>query len=210
MKPQQRTPFDAPFMVLLWALTFVVAEGLAVQVGGQVASWVFGGHRPVFGAIGTGTVVFGRLVHHLGDPKLAWSPADRPSLPGPVAMWASLLVTQLVLVGLVVVTVRLVRHFGSIGKPTRRSGESQSGPRRAAHGSPGGRAPHRRPLREGRRIWARATGPRDRRRHRRPAVRQVRGLHPRRRRAPGRQRRGVRDPGRAPAQGSGGGDRHPP
>ena len=116
MKPQQRTPFDAPFMVLLWALTFVVVEGLAVQVGGQVASWVFGGHRPVFGAIGTGTVVFGRLVHHLGDPELAWSPADRPSLPGPVAMWASLLVTQLVLVGLVVVTVRLVRRLRGIGQ----------------------------------------------------------------------------------------------
>ena len=116
----------APFIALLWALTFVVAEGFAIQVGGQMASWAFGGHRPVFGAIGAGTVVFGRLLHHLADPELAWSPADRPSLPGPVAMWATLLVTQLVLVGLVVLTVGLVRHFGVLGKPARRSGESQS------------------------------------------------------------------------------------
>ena len=64
-------------------------------------------------------------MHHLGDPELAWSPADRPSLPGPVAMWASLLVTQLVLVGLVVVTVRLVRSL-------RVSGKRHGGPARAS------------------------------------------------------------------------------
>jgi type IV secretion system protein VirD4 len=126
MKAQQRTPFDAPFMVLLWVLTFVVVEGLAVQAGGQVASWVFGGHRPVFGTIGTGTVVFGQLLHHLGDPELAWSPAERPSLPGPAAMWASLLVTQLVLVGLVVAIVALVRHFRGA------SGSRHGGPARAS------------------------------------------------------------------------------
>ena len=126
MKPQQRTPFEGPFIALLCALTFVVVEGIAIQVGGQMASWVFGGHRPVFGAIGAGTVVFGRLVHHLANPKLAWSPADRPSLPGPVAMSATLLVTQLVLVGLVVLTVALVRHLRGA------SGSQHGGPARAS------------------------------------------------------------------------------
>jgi type IV secretory pathway TraG/TraD family ATPase VirD4 len=98
-------------MGLLWALTFVVGEGLAIQAGGQVASWVFGGHRSVFGGVGAGTSIFGSLVHHLADPNLAWSRVDRASLPGPVAMWISLLLTQLVFVGLVVVIVALVRHL---------------------------------------------------------------------------------------------------
>jgi type IV secretory pathway TraG/TraD family ATPase VirD4 len=101
-------------MVLLWALTFVVAEGIAVQTGGQVASWVFGGHRTVFKGVGAGTGIFGRLLHHLADPALAWSPLDRASLPGPVALWASLLVTQLVLIGLVVAIIALVRRFGAL------------------------------------------------------------------------------------------------
>ena len=47
-------------MVLLWALTFVVLEGLTVQAGGQVASWAFGQHRVVFGPIGAGASIFGR------------------------------------------------------------------------------------------------------------------------------------------------------
>jgi type IV secretory pathway TraG/TraD family ATPase VirD4 len=111
MKPQHETPFEGPFMVLLCALTFVVAEGLAVQVGSQVASLVFGGHRLVPGGVGAGTGIFLRLWRHPADPALAWSPVDRASLPGPVAMWASLLVTQLVLVGLVIVTIVLVRHL---------------------------------------------------------------------------------------------------
>ena len=59
MKPQQRTPFEGPFMVLLWALTFVVLEGLTVQAGGQVASWAFGEHRVVFGPIGAGASISG-------------------------------------------------------------------------------------------------------------------------------------------------------
>jgi type IV secretory pathway TraG/TraD family ATPase VirD4 len=97
--------------MLLWALTFVVLEGVAIQAGGQVASWIFGGHRLVFGPIGAGAAMFGRLVHHLADPALAWSQGDRASLPGPVALWASLFVTHLVVVGFVVVAVHVVRRL---------------------------------------------------------------------------------------------------
>ena len=111
MKPQQGTPFEGPFMVLLWALTCVVVEGLAVQAGGEVASLAFGGHRLGPPGVGAGTGILLRLFRHLANPKMAWSRPDRASLPGPVAMWASLLVTQLVLVGLVIVTIALVRHF---------------------------------------------------------------------------------------------------
>lgn len=98
-------------MVFLYALTFVILEGLALQAGGQVASWVFGGHRLVFGPVGAGAGIFGRLVHHLGHPALAWDPPYRGSMPGPVAFWASLVVAHLFVVALVVAVVRLVRQF---------------------------------------------------------------------------------------------------
>ncbi len=118
MKPQQRTPFESPFMALLCALTFVVLEGIAIQAGGQAASWAFGQHRVVFGPIGAGASIFGRLVHHLGNPGLAWSPNFQSSLPGPMALWASLFVTHLVVVVLAVVAVRVVRHLvGTTGSP---------------------------------------------------------------------------------------------
>lgn len=121
-----RTPFESPFMLVLWALTFVVVEGIAIQAGGQVASWVFGGHRVVFGPIGSGAGVFGRLVHHLGDPRAAWTLPARTALPGPAALWASLLVTHLVVLGLVLVVVRVSRHLGgtirgSSGAPAKSS-----------------------------------------------------------------------------------------
>ena len=126
MKPQQQTPFEGPFMVLLCALTFVVVEGMAVQVGGQVASLVFGGHRLVPGGVGAGTGIFLRLWHHPADPALAWSPSARTSLPGPVALWASLLVVQLVVVGLVIVIIRIVRHLWAA------SGTTHGGPAKAS------------------------------------------------------------------------------
>jgi type IV secretion system protein VirD4 len=126
MKPQQQTPFEGPFMVLLCALTFVVVEGIAVQVGGQVASLVFGGHRLVPGRVGAGTGILLRLWQHPADPALAWTPVARTSLPGPVALWASLLVAQLVVVGLVIVTIRIVRHLRTA------SGTTHGGPTKAS------------------------------------------------------------------------------
>ncbi len=126
MRPQQQTPFEGPFMLLLCALTLVVAEGLAVQAGGQVASLLFGGHHFIPGGVGAGTGIFLRLWRHPADPALAWSPVDRPSLPGPLAMWASLLVTQLVLVGLVVLAFHLVRHVQGA------AGNQHGGPAKAS------------------------------------------------------------------------------
>ena len=70
-------------MVLLWALTFVVAEGIAIQAGGQVASWAFGEHRIVFGPIGAGAGIFGRLCIIWAIPGLAWSPISERRCPDP-------------------------------------------------------------------------------------------------------------------------------
>ena len=125
MKPQRQTPFNGTFMVLLAGLGVVVTEGVAVDVAGQVASMVFGEHRIVPGGVGAGAGIFLRLPGHLADPGLAWSPADRVLLPGPVAMWAALIATQLVVVGLVVLSLRLVRLARGA------TGNQQGGPMKA-------------------------------------------------------------------------------
>ena len=109
MKPQRQTPFEGSFMVLLGCLGVVLAEGIAVDLAGQLAALVFGGHRLIPGGVGAGAGVFLRLPHHLADPRMAWSPVDRVLLPGPLALWTALVATQLLLVGLVVVSFRLVR-----------------------------------------------------------------------------------------------------
>jgi type IV secretory pathway TraG/TraD family ATPase VirD4 len=109
MKPQRQTPFDGSFMVLLAGLGVVLAEGIAVDLAGQLAALVFGGHRLVPGGIGAGAGIFLRLPHHLADPRLAWSPASRALLPGPLPLWTTLVVAQVVLAGLVFLVFRLVR-----------------------------------------------------------------------------------------------------
>ena len=109
MKPQRQTPFEGSFMVLLGCLGVVLAEGIAVDLAGQLAALVFGGHRLIPGGVGAGAGVFLRLPHHLADPRMAWNPVDRVLLPGPLALWTALVATQLLLVGLVVVSFRLVR-----------------------------------------------------------------------------------------------------
>ena len=76
------------------------------------------------GRAGTGILL--RLWQHPADPALAWTPVARTSLPGPVALWASLLVTQLVVVGLVIVTIRIVRHLRTA------SGTTHGGPTKAS------------------------------------------------------------------------------
>jgi type IV secretory pathway TraG/TraD family ATPase VirD4 len=107
MNGSEQTPFEGPFMVFLCGLVIVVAEGVAVDLSGQVASLVFGGHRLVPGGAGAG--IFLRLWGHLADPRLAWSPTARVLLPGPPYMWVTLVITQLVLLSLAVVAIRLVR-----------------------------------------------------------------------------------------------------
>ncbi|MGD0255934.1 MAG: type IV secretory system conjugative DNA transfer family protein [Acidimicrobiales bacterium] len=109
MSGRGQTPFEGPFMVFLCGLAIVIAEGVAVDLSGQVASLVFGGHRLVPGGVGAGAGIFLRVWGHLADPRLAWSPTARVLLPGPPYMWVTLVGTQLLLLGLAVVAFRLVR-----------------------------------------------------------------------------------------------------
>src|SRR5664280_3027456 len=100
-------PFDGTFVAFLAVVGFVIGEGLATDLAGQLASLAFGSHHVVPGGVGTGATVFLRLWGHLGDPKLAWVPRARVLLPGPVAMWAALAATELLFVAVTVVSVRL-------------------------------------------------------------------------------------------------------
>ncbi len=113
-----RGPFDGTFVAFLAVVGFVIGEGLATDLAGQLASLAFGSHHVVPGGVGTGASVFLRLWGPLGDPKLAWAPTARVLLPGPAAMWTALGATELLLVAASVVAFRLFRRAqGSFGSP---------------------------------------------------------------------------------------------
>ena len=104
-------------MAFLAVVGFVIGEGLATDLAGQLASLAFGSHHVVPGGVGAGANVFLRLWSHLGDPKLAWAPTAG-LLPGPAAMWTALAATELLFVATAVVAFRLVRRAqGSFGGP---------------------------------------------------------------------------------------------
>jgi type IV secretion system protein VirD4 len=107
---QSQTPFDGTFLVFLVVIGFVIGEGVTTDLAGQLASLAFGAHHMVPGGIGSGATAFLHLWSHPGDPKLAWGPRARTLLPGPVAMWTALVVTELLLLAAAMVVVRLVRR----------------------------------------------------------------------------------------------------
>ena len=111
MNPQRRTPFGGPFTIFLASIGAVAAEGVMIDLAGQAASFVFGGHRTIPGGLGAGVGVLLRLPHHLTDPRQAWSEAGRRWLPGPIALWAVILAAQLLLAGLVVLAPRMLRRM---------------------------------------------------------------------------------------------------
>ncbi len=110
---QSRSPFDGTFVVFLALVGFVIGEGIAMDLSGQLSSLVFGGHHVVPGGPGTGTTVFLRLWSHLGDPRLAWNPKARVLLPGPVPMWVVLAAVEVLLAIVAVLTFRIVRWLRS-------------------------------------------------------------------------------------------------
>ena len=115
---QSQTPFDGTFLVFLVVIGFVIGEGVATDLAGQLASFAFGAHHVVPGGIGAGATAFLHLWSHPGDPRLAWGPRARAFLPGPVAMWTALVLTELLLVATAIVAFRLVRRVQrSLGGP---------------------------------------------------------------------------------------------
>ena len=126
---QSQTPFDGTFLVFLVVIVFVIGEGVATDLAGQLASFAFGAHHVVPGGIGAGDTAFLHLWSHPGDPRLAWGPRARALLPGPVAMWTALAVTELLLVAAAIVALRLVRRvqtsFGGPGGGTTKVGRAE-------------------------------------------------------------------------------------
>ena len=111
MKPQRRSPIDGTFTVVLAGIGVVLAEGVMIELAGQAAAFAFGTHRTLPGGLGAGVGVLLRLPHHLSDPRQAWSEPAREWLPGPVALWAVILGAQLLLAGIVALTLRLLRRI---------------------------------------------------------------------------------------------------
>jgi type IV secretion system protein VirD4 len=83
----------------------LLAAGLLVWTVGQVAAVLFGAHHPLPLPAEDMAAVLWNLPSHLDDPAQAWPPSVRGMLPGPVGMYAALVLTvwgPVLLVGLLV------------------------------------------------------------------------------------------------------------
>jgi type IV secretion system protein VirD4 len=86
----------------------LLAAGLLAWTVGQVAAVLFGGHHPLPMPAEDMAGVLWNLPGHVDDPAQAWPPTVRGMLPGPVGMYAALVLTvwgPVLLVGL------LIRRF---------------------------------------------------------------------------------------------------
>src|SRR6266545_8315469 len=76
---------------LLWlALGAALAATVLVWLVGQVAAVLFGAHHWLSVSLAEVAKVPFHLAKHPGDPKLAWPASVRGMLPGPVGMYAAL------------------------------------------------------------------------------------------------------------------------
>src|SRR6266508_3718981 len=99
---------EATDRLLLVAVAAVLAVTVLLWLVGQVAAVLFGAHHWLKLSMADAAAVPFRVVHHPGDPALAWPPQVDGQLPGPVGMYAALaLVLPSGLVGLAG-----VRRFG--------------------------------------------------------------------------------------------------
>jgi type IV secretion system protein VirD4 len=102
----RRQPYAAyPATDAVWLTigAVLLAAGLLVWTVGQVAAVLFGAHHPLPLPAEDMAGVLWRLPSHLDDPAQAWPPSVRRMLPGPVGMYAALVLTvwgPVLLVGL--------------------------------------------------------------------------------------------------------------
>jgi type IV secretion system protein VirD4 len=109
-------------MLLLTAGALLLAGSGLLWVVGQVAAILFGAHQHLELRLDD---LFGVLLHlpgHYHDPKQAWPPHARRLLPGPVGMYAALLLTvsvPVLLVGWVIGRWRLPARRGRVPRRQR-------------------------------------------------------------------------------------------
>src|SRR5262245_49863173 len=108
--PEVQAPSEASDKLLMVAVLAALGVTMLVWLVGQVAAVLFGAHHWLHTSLGEMASVPLDLIHHPGDPKLAWPARLRGQLPGPVGMYAALvLVLSLPVVGFGLVASN---HFG--------------------------------------------------------------------------------------------------
>jgi type IV secretion system protein VirD4 len=104
----RRPPYaDHPATDAVWLAigAVLLAAGLLVWTVGQVAAVLFGAHHPLPLPAEEMAGVLWNLPSHLDDPAQAWPRSVRGMLPGPVGMYAALVLTvwgPVLLVGLLI------------------------------------------------------------------------------------------------------------
>jgi hypothetical protein len=102
--PEVRPPDEATDKLLMAVILAALGLTVLLWVVGQVAAALFGTHHWLHTSLGEMASVPLHLIHHTGDPKLAWPARLRGQLPGPVGMYTALvlvLTVPMVVVGLV-------------------------------------------------------------------------------------------------------------
>ncbi len=92
---------EATDRLLLIAVSVMAVATLVLWLVGQVAAVLFGAHHWLHLSLADAAAVPFRVIHHPGDPALAWPPEVRRQLPGPVGMYAALVLLLLLPSGLV-------------------------------------------------------------------------------------------------------------
>jgi type IV secretion system protein VirD4 len=108
MRRSYREPYaEHPATDAIWLTigAVLLAAGLLAWTVGQVAAVLFGAHHPLPMPAEDMAGVLWNLPSHLDDPRQAWPASVRGMLPGPVGMYAALLLTvwaPVLLIGLLI------------------------------------------------------------------------------------------------------------
>src|SRR5436189_734034 len=111
MRRSRREPFaEHPATDAVWLTigAVLLAAGLLVWTVGQVAAILFGAHHALPVPAEEMAGVLWNLPSHLDDPAQAWPRSVRGMLPGPVGMYAALV---LVVWGPVLAVGLVIRHL---------------------------------------------------------------------------------------------------
>src|SRR6266487_1568267 len=88
--PEARPPDEASDRLLMVVILAALGVTLLLWLVGQVAAVLFGAHHWLNVSLAEMAGVPLHLLHHPGDPALAWPARVRGQLPGPVGMYAAL------------------------------------------------------------------------------------------------------------------------
>src|SRR6266511_1848928 len=81
---------NATDRLLFVAMAAILGVTVLLWLVGQAAAVLFGAHHWLKLSLADTAAVPFRVIHHPGDPALAWPREVRGQLPGPVGMYATL------------------------------------------------------------------------------------------------------------------------